>query len=153
MHFLRTPQRPQHRGRDSASHDGLPIGCLWPVCGGTDLRDTWDGAFGRLKFQTDFYIDVASFFSCSLSLFSSFSYPQPPRCTSTPDNIAVRFDFVMDTLGIISSPMSILYDRHIVSWDTTCRRGSFRATIFSVFFWRSVSQIQVYEIFMKRISG
>jgi hypothetical protein len=79
------------------------------------------------------------------------SRPPPPLIT-TPDNIVARFDFVMDTFGIISSPMSILYDRRFVSRDTTWRRRSFYAIIFPLLL-ETCSQIQAAKYLWKEFQG
>lgn len=149
MHFLKTPQRPKHPRGDFASPDGLPIGCLV-----TSLR--WYQPTGLLRRSISaskvsnwlLYRCCLFFFPCIPSLFATSGPPPPILCISTLDNIVRRFDFVMDTGGIISRPMSILYDRHVVSRDTTWRRGSFRGMIFP-FFWRSVHKFKLQNIYGK----
>lgn len=149
MHFLKTPLRPKHGGCDFASPDGLPIGS--PV---TSLRRyEATGLLGRsisASKVSNWLLYRCCFFCFPCIPFSS-CYPSLFLC-STPDNIAARFGFVMDTAGIISSPMSILYDRHVISRDTTWRRGSFHATIFSLILVK-YSPIQVEKYLWKELQA
>lgn len=111
------------------------------------LGGSWDEVFWHLKFQTDFYIEAASSSFHSSLPFFAIMLPNP--LITTLDNIMAWFDFVMDTCRIILSPMSILYDSHFVSRDTTWRRRSFYSIIFRLLL-ETCSWIQAAKYLWKK---
>lgn len=125
----------------------FPLVARWPVCLRYPPRGSWDEVFWHLKFQTDFYIEDASFSFHSSLPFLLSCFPTP--LITTLDNIMARFDFVMDTCRIILSPMSVLYESHFVSRDTTWRRRSFYSIIYPLLL-ETCSQIQVAKYLWKK---